>query len=641
MQSGSYAFEKIAGIWALATLPMLLLARLVTPLLVPLIQAPPVLIYWLMLLLGMAWQTGLSLWLLNMEGLRWNSPELRQRLWLSPPRDPKTGQEKPRLFWRALPSLFAVLFVLGLGVLLVPNLNMLAMLLPFWRVPWWLSTPSYTYATELASAEFFNQWWLVIPALLTWLLSALIGEELLFRGVLLPKMSRLGGWDWVVNALLYALYHLFQPILIPLRLLDGLLVAGLARRLRSSWLAVILRSAEGLGLLFIVFLGIRSAPLPTLETKLTFPHIAARPEAMQLPVKGYAAQGSIPRYDPASAGSFQIDLRSEDLSTIDLSSAEAGLLHSDFDSRTRWPAQERMPAGFSPEQVMEIGKNPGLGIRALHAQGITGKGVGIAIIDQTLLVDHQEYAGRLRWYEEIGGSFLNPGASMHGPAVASIAVGKTVGVAPDADLYFFGTAQSPFSFYHLIAQGIRRVLEINERLPQNEQIRVISISAGWSPEMPGYYDAARAVQQASSAGVLVIYTNPGSLFGRSLMGLGRDPLADPDSFQSYGPGAFIQNQLFSGRSFTDTLWIPMDARTTAGPTGSSEYAHYSAGGLSWTVPYLAGVYALALQVDPALTPEAFIARAMDSGSTIQIMYEGKNYTLGPVIDPARIIASLK
>ena len=36
---------------------------------------------------------------------------------------------------------------------------------------------------------------------------------------------------------------------------------------------------------------------------------------------------------------------------------------------------------FDPEAEMEKGKDPGLGIRDLHAQGITGEGVNIGIID--------------------------------------------------------------------------------------------------------------------------------------------------------------------------------------------------------------------------------------------------------------------
>jgi uncharacterized protein len=36
-------------------------------------------------------------------------------------------------------------------------------------------------------------------------------EELYFRGFLLPRLERLGGWAPVVNALLFTLYHFWQP----------------------------------------------------------------------------------------------------------------------------------------------------------------------------------------------------------------------------------------------------------------------------------------------------------------------------------------------------------------------------------------------------------------------------------------------
>ena len=44
--------------------------------------------------------------------------------------------------------------------------------------------------------------------------------------------------------------------------------------------------------------------------------------------------------------------------------------------------------------ILEAGKNPGLGVRALHDEGVTGKGVNVAIIDQNLLLDHPEFAER-------------------------------------------------------------------------------------------------------------------------------------------------------------------------------------------------------------------------------------------------------
>jgi hypothetical protein len=103
-----------------------------------------------------------------------------------------------------------------------------------------------------------------------------------------------------------------------------------------------------------------------------------------------------------------------------------------FDSLTKWPEPNKLPEGFQPADLLEKGKNPGLGIRKLNEEGIDGKGVGIAIIDQTLLKEHIEYADRLVRYEPIDARGVP--VQMHGPPVCSIAVGKTCGVAPKASL---------------------------------------------------------------------------------------------------------------------------------------------------------------------------------------------------------------
>ena len=90
---------------------------------------------------------------------------------------------------------------------------------------------------------------------------------------------------------------------------------------------------------------------------------------------------------------------------------------------------------------------------------------------------------RLRLYEEIHCG--DESAEMHGTAVASIAVGKTVGAAPGADLYYiaatFGTEDTDgFVIDHgHLARSIDRILEINRGLPEKRKIRVISTSIGW------------------------------------------------------------------------------------------------------------------------------------------------------------------
>jgi subtilisin family serine protease len=255
---------------------------------------------------------------------------------------------------------------------------------------------------------------------------------------------------------------------------------------------------------------------------------------------------SVPAYDPKKAGTpFQIDLRSFDLSLLNVGDRLADLLHADFDSHTRWPA--KLPQGFDPARIMELGKDPGLRVRQLHAKGVTGRGVGIGIIDQTLLVDHVEFRDRLRLYEEIHAP--NSSAEMHGAAVASIAVGKTVGVAPESDLYYIADSvyfptDTPGSDnkwdydFTWLAKSVDRLLEVNAGLPKENKIRVISISVGWTPQKKGYQEVMAAVERAKKEGVFVLSTALEGTYSLAFHGLGREPSAEPNSFASYGPGSW-------------------------------------------------------------------------------------------------------
>ena len=43
--------------------------------------------------------------------------------------------------------------------------------------------------------------------------NTVLGEELLFRGLLLPRMrGAFGRWDWLVNGVLFGVYHLHVPV---------------------------------------------------------------------------------------------------------------------------------------------------------------------------------------------------------------------------------------------------------------------------------------------------------------------------------------------------------------------------------------------------------------------------------------------
>jgi hypothetical protein len=265
-----------------------------------------------------------------------------------------------------------------------------------------------------------------------------------------------------------------------------------------------------------------------------------------------------------------------------------------------------------------------------------------------LLVEHVEYGDRLRLYEEVH----SPGgdAQMHGPAVASIAVGKTVGVAPGAELYFIAEQHGTFkagSFdwdFTWLAQAIERMLEVNSTLPSDRRIRVISISVGWSESQKGYSEAMAAVRKATAQGVFVISTALEATHGLRFHGLGRNPASDANDVYSYGPGSWWSRFWWSGdRRFGpgERLLVPMDSRAMASPTGADDYVFYRNGGWSWCVPWLAGLYALSCEVKPEITPADFWSLAMETGRVLKLCRDGKELDFGTIVDPLALMERLR
>lgn len=342
--------------------------------------------------------------------------------------------------------------------------------------------------------------------------------------------------------------------------------------------------------------------------------------------------------------SFQVDLRGYDLSDLDLKNQYDFLVKADFDSKTNWT--NNIPDNFYPDIIMELGKNPGLGLKDIHKEGITGKGISVAIIDQTLLVDHIEYVDRIKLYEEI--NIYSNYASIHGAAVASILAGKTVGVAPQADIYYIAVTPGRYNGNQFVydfsytAKAIDRIIEINETLPDYEKIRAISISNGWDSTQNGFDEVMSAVERAQKKDIFVVSSNLSVIYGFKFQGLGREVYDDPENPNSYKPGMFWSDAYFSETLQLDNyLLFPMDSRATASPTGNSDYCFYNFGGWSWSIPYIAGLYALACQVEVDITPEIFWEIAIQTGDTIKINNNGMESEFGKIINPKELFNEIK
>lgn len=340
------------------------------------------------------------------------------------------------------------------------------------------------------------------------------------------------------------------------------------------------------------------------------------------------------------------DLRGLDLSEKDLRAVSGEVLvTADFDTKTMWPEPEKLPIAFNPEKVIEEGKNPGLGIRELHREEIDGRGVRVAIIDQTLsseqgeLMPHAEYAQNIIDYKEYGDA-KDEEVSMHGPAVASLLVGKTCGIAPGAELVYKATPSG--RVFELRAKALMDIVESNKTAEPNGKVRIVSCSIGYMEENPepGLEQWIAAIKKAEEEGIIIV--DVADRNGVDFLGGGTS--GDKNNIDNYDEALFWADsrdaefkKLVSERdtdgilkklretkkketanmsdsdlrkkiedSLTEKrqeIIIPSDYRTMASNTGPEEYLYNGKGGMSWAVPYLAGLFALALQVNPNLTRE--------------------------------------
>jgi CAAX protease family protein len=236
-----YGYRGIVAVWAAAALPMGVLAWLVAPAIrdsftgagnVPLFKALMV-----CLTAGLVWQFVLVAILVGREQhtLRWAT--LRDALWLRSPRSPTSGRVGGRLWLILIPLIAAFAVVDG--------------------VPWVTGPTDRDFSSFLNSdtghAFLSGAWGWYALILLWFVFNTMLGEELLFRGFLLPRMNgAFGRRDWLANGLLFAAYHLHVPWVMPATLMDTFILAYPTKRYRSAWVGIAVHSAQSVFLAIVI-----------------------------------------------------------------------------------------------------------------------------------------------------------------------------------------------------------------------------------------------------------------------------------------------------------------------------------------------------------------------------------------------------
>jgi len=245
-----YALWQIVGIWLAAGAPMWLLGWLIYPAVsvgLPNLEAG--LLRMKLLTIGLVWQFVLSMIVVYYEEGNLHLGTIRRRFWLNHPVSARTGETKKSLWWWIIPLILLVAALeMGLRSTLV---QLWTAVFPFFAEPGGYDA-SVMFAPELRST-WLGSWDMLGLFFVLALFNTFLGEEFIFRGVLLPKMEGVfGKWDWVANGILFSFYHLHQPWGILATLPADLVFAYSGKRFHSNWFPIILHSGQSIILLFVI-----------------------------------------------------------------------------------------------------------------------------------------------------------------------------------------------------------------------------------------------------------------------------------------------------------------------------------------------------------------------------------------------------
>lgn len=294
-----------------------------------------------------------------------------------------------------------------------------------------------------------------------------------------------------------------------------------------------------------------------------------------------------------------IDLSKQILPDFDWSSSKDVFSHLMFDDSTfSNTSKEHFPKWYNPNEVFEKGKSIGLWIDSVHKMWYTWKGVSVAICDWQL-EPHHDICTKEYIVEKNAEKMTD---RFHASAVSSILVWKQTGVVPESDLYFFAERQNKNEKHwgFDLKNALNKILEKNKGLPDEQKIRVVSIS--W----PLYWEnIEEMVWELEKSWVRVLHSGE---FWKNFWYLEKnDPAWDTDDFENY-------KHCFGKE---DALFVNSWDRTIADPASEKSYVHDSPACASWAIPVVAWYYVLACQADPTMTPDKFKKLARDTSKILK------------------------
>jgi len=333
-----------------------------------------------------------------------------------------------------------------------------------------------------------------------------------------------------------------------------------------------------------------------------------------------------------------------DISQLDLK-AQANALEVlpfvQFNLNTTWPEKDKMPVGFDPLKLLTAAKNPGLGIAALHAQGITGKGIAIGVMDMPIYTKNLEVKDRIVKYKTFGQTEVKAGATAC--ATLSALVGKTVGVAPEADVYYAAVATDRLDVLYY-SEAMDWFIALNKNLKPENRIRLVMVPVAPDNVGEGDYNTpfdkntelwSAALKKAEAAGIVVF-----DLTNRRAIGSCWLDTKKPDDFKSVQTG--YPDKPEADVTQNDVL-MPTCPKTVVEEyiEGQTGYRYIPQTGAPFITSFATGLAALGMQAGGYEKTKVFTLETYNTKfrETAYVLKNGPK--INYIVDPKAFVAAMK
>lgn len=253
--------------------------------------------------------------------------------------------------------------------------------------------------------------------------------------------------------------------------------------------------------------------------------------------------------------------------------------------------------------VLQYGK-----VNLLDSGSLTGKGIKVAVIDRPINKKHIEFQDRIEYIEVFPHHPATQRMDFHGMTCASLLCGSTCGVAPEAKLVYFAIPNqtNPIEdYYNSQLVALQKVLDYNQA--SSDPIRIVSLSAPFTKDQKPLRDSL-ANKLAQTGCQLIDATD----FGHNFYGIdcirhqeNKRYLLSQWQHDNYERNKSSRNGFID--YFNSLCFVPSTRRTSASNDTNNTYIHWSkAVSESWSIPHVAGAYALCLQTYPNMLYEDFV-----------------------------------